>query len=277
MLWMRICPHVGMTHQRKTSPALLLLLAVLCSAATTSAFAAKDDDKRDLYRKGMDAVNAGDAVSARDAFCSLAGKDSKFADAATECAIYAPLAQRTLNRYKIDYAEGVTLLADNRYDEAELKLKNVRAGEYAQQAQKRLSEIPTLRATHATTPETDFERMLHLGDSGANFQAVCDGNELFERVNRADQHSTESLFCAGWIRGASQAVRLQTVSASTREVCMPPAITVGQQTKLLLRYIQKHPQEKDLGATELFQKTLKEAYPCRVLKNDPESSMYESQ
>lgn len=274
---MRNYPHVEMTHQQKPSTAVLLLLAVLCSAATTSAFAVKDDDKRELYRKGMDAVNAGDSISARDAFCSLAGRDSKYADAATECAVYAPLAQRTLNRYKIDYAEGVTLLASYRYDEAELKLKNVRAGEYAEQAQKKLNQIPAMRATHATTPETDFERMLHVGDSGANFQAVCDGNEQFERVNRADQHTTESLFCGGWVRGASQAVRLQVVSANTREVCMPPAITVGQQTKILLRYIQKHPQEKDLSATELFTKALKETYPCRVLKNDPESGLYESE
>src|SRR6185312_626580 len=150
MLWMRLLPHVVMTHQRRSSKKLLAL-SLLVALFGASAFAAKDDDKRDLYRKAMDAVNQGDAITARDAFCSLATKDGGYADSATQCAIYVPVAQRALNRYKINYAEGVTLLASNRYDEAELKLRNVRAGEYAEAAQKKLSEIPALKAKNPNT------------------------------------------------------------------------------------------------------------------------------
>jgi hypothetical protein len=277
MLWMRLSPHFDMTHHQKPSTALLLVLAVLCSAACTPAFAAKDDDKRELYRKGMDAVNAGDAISARDAFCSLAGKDTRYADAANQCAVYVPMAQRALNRYKINYAEGVTLLASYRYDEAELKLKNVRAGEYAEEAQKKLRQIPTLKATHPNTPETDFERMLHVGDSGASFQTLCDGNERFEQYNRADEHTTQSVFCGGWVRGASQILRAQVADSGTRDVCIPVTVTVGQQTKLLLQYIQRHPAEKDASTSELFMRAMKSSYPCRVPKNDPDSGLYESE
>ncbi len=265
-----------MTHQRRSSKKLLvlsLLVALFCA----SAFAAKDDDKRDLYRKAMDAVNQGDAITARDAFCSLATKDGGYADSATQCAIYVPVAQRALNRYKINYAEGVTLLASNRYDEAELKLRNVRAGEYAEAAQKKLTQIPVLKATHATTPETDFERMLHVGDSGASFQALCDGNDRFEQYNRADQHTTQSMFCGGWVRGASQILRAQIADSGSRDMCIPVTVTVGQQTKVLLQYIQRHPAEKDASASELFTKAMKNSYPCRVPKNDADSGLYESE
>lgn len=264
---------------RKTSSVLFLSLFAFLTVALcpTSIFAAKDDVKRELYRKGMDAVNSGDPIAARDAFCTLATKDGGYADASTQCAMYVPMAQKVLNRYKINYAEGVTLLASNRYDEAELKLRNVRAGEYAEQAQKKLTEIPKLRATQPVTPETEFERLLHLGDSGANFMAVCDGNDRFESYNRTDQHTTQSLFCGGWVRGASQALRLQMVSASNKEVCMPPTVSVGLQTRLLLTYIQKHPAEANATATDLLNRALRASYPCRVLKNDPESGMFESQ
>jgi hypothetical protein len=268
--------RVLMTHLLKTSRSVLIFS--LCMAAfSVSAFAAKDDFKKDLYRKGMDAVNQGDAITARDAFCSLAIKDSGYADAATQCAMYVPVAQRVLNRYKINYAEGVTLLASNRYEEAELKLRNVRAGEYAEEAQKKLHEIPVLKAAHPATPETEFDRMLHIGDSGASFFALCDGNQLFEQYNKADQHTMQSLFCGGWVRGASQVLRLQVADAGTRDLCIPLTVTVGQQTRLLLQYIQKHPSEKDASASELFTKAMKNAYPCRILKNDPDAGLYESQ
>lgn len=255
--------------------AFLLLISALFVLGT-SAFAAKNDEKRELYNKGMQAVNAGDALSARDAFCQLAHRDNNFYDVQQQCAIYDIAAQRLLMRYKINYGEALTLLAEARYDEAALKLKNVRAGEYAAAAQQKLADIPKIKAAQENSPQAEFERLLHLGDSGANFEAMCDGNERFEDTAAAEQHSTRSLFCGGWVRGTSQALRLQLAAVSTRDVCLPLNATVGQQTKLLLRYIQRHPSEKNVSATDLLSKALRDAYPCR-LKNDSEDVMYESQ
>jgi hypothetical protein len=237
---------------------------------------AKNDDKKNLYNKGMQAVNAGDALSARDAFCELAGHDSHFYDAQQQCQIYAQASQRLMMRYKINYAEGLTMLAQDRFDEAAIKLRNVKAGEYAAVAQQRLAEIPKLKVMRESSQESVFERMMHVGDSGANFAALCDGNEDFEQRNRGDQHSTQSLFCGGWVRGASQAVRSQLITATSHDVCLPQTVTVGQQTRILLRYIRRHQQEKELAANELLTRAMREAYPCRLLKGDPEE-MYESQ
>lgn len=266
-------PHVSMTYRRNLSIYLVLSLLV---AFPASAFAAKNDEKRELYNKGMQAVNNGDAINARDAFCQLAHRDNNFYDVQQQCLIYDMAAQRLLMRYKINYAEGLTLLAEARYDEAAIKLRNVKSGDYAVAAQQKLAEIPKIKAAQENSPQAEFDRLLHLGDSGANFQQMCDGNERFEDTARAEQHSTRSLFCGGWVRGTSQALRLQMVSASSHDVCLPQAITVGKQTTLLLRYIQKHPSEKDAPATDLLNRALRDAYPCR-LKNDPDAGMYESE
>jgi hypothetical protein len=84
------------------------------------------------------------------------------------------------------------------------------------------------------------------------------------------------LFCGGWVRGASQAVRSQLITATNHDVCLPQTVSVGQQTRILLRYIHRHQQEKELAANELLTRAMREAYPCRLLKTDPEE-MYESQ
>ena len=248
----------------------------LCLLATT-ALAAKNDDKKSLYSKGMQAVNAGDAVTARDAFCELAGRDRNYYDAAQQCQIYADASQRMLMRYKINYGEGLTLLAQDRFDEATAKLRNVKGGDYALLAQERLAEIPKLKAMRANSQESIFERMMHVGDSGTIFASLCDGNEDFEQRNRGDQHSTQSLFCGGWVRGASQAVRSQLITATNHDVCIPQSVTVGLQTRVLLRYIQKHQAEKELPTNELLMRAMRESYPCRLLKSDQDDTMYESQ
>jgi hypothetical protein len=244
----------------------------------TSSFAAKNDDKKALYSKGMQAVNAGDAITARDSFCELAGRDRGYYDSAQQCQIYADASQRLMMRYKINYGEALTLLAQDRFEEASTKLRNVKGGDYAVLAQQRLAEIPNLKAMRSNSQESIFERMMHVGDSGTNFAALCDGNEDFEQRNRGDQHSTQSLFCGGWVRGASQAVRSQLVTATSHDVCIPQTVTVGQQTRILLRYIAKHQQEKELAANELLTRAMREAFPCRLLNRDQdENTMYESQ
>src|SRR4051812_6596386 len=255
----------------KTLPWIFVITCLVASS-----FAAKNDDKKALYSKGMQAVNAGDAVTARDAFCELAGRDRGYYDSAQQCQIYADASQRLLMRYKINYGEALTLLAQDRFEEATAKLRNVRGGDYAMLAHQRLAEIPQLRAMRSSSQESIFERMMHVGDSGTNFAALCDGNEDFEQRNRGDQHSTQSLFCGGWVRGASQAVRSQLITATNHDVCIPQSVTVGQQTRVLLRYIQKHQAEKELPASELLTRALRESFPCRLLKNDNEE-MYESQ
>jgi outer membrane protein assembly factor BamD (BamD/ComL family) len=114
------------------------LLAICVMLFASAAFA---DDKADLYRKGTEAVNAGDAISAADAFCALTKVDPAYQDAAAQCAIYKSVAEKVLNRYKTNYAYGLTALEARDYATAEKEFEKVKGGQLAEQAKQRLAEI----------------------------------------------------------------------------------------------------------------------------------------
>src|SRR4051812_10557869 len=116
----------------KTQTSALILLGAMVSAPF--AFADKKDD---LYKKGTDAVAGGDAVAAKAAFCQLASEDAEYKDAKAQCATYTTAAEKTLNRYKLNYADGLEFFNKGDYDNAEIKFKNVKAGDYAEQARQK--------------------------------------------------------------------------------------------------------------------------------------------
>lgn len=118
-----------------------VLFAAVMSAATVTSFA-----QEDAYQRGQAAVNKGDAFAARDAFCAI---DKSYKDAAVQCTTYTNEANKALNRYKINYIEGVQLMNDGKFDQAEFKLKNVKAGEYQAQAQAKLQELAQKRTQKA--------------------------------------------------------------------------------------------------------------------------------
>ena len=122
-----------------TSAAFLLALLLVAP----SAFADKNSD---LYKKGTDAVAAGDSIAARDNFCALPGD---YQDAAAQCTTYKDAAARTLNRYKLNYAEGVTLMGDGKLDEAAAKFRSVKGGDFADQAKAKLNDIAKAKQQQA--------------------------------------------------------------------------------------------------------------------------------
>jgi hypothetical protein len=129
-----------MTSSRVPTSAALLLGLVL---AAPMAFA---DQKDDTYKRGMDAVNKGDSIAARDAFCSLP-KD--YSDAAAQCTTYTDAANRTLTRYKINFSDGNDLIAAGKLDEAAIKFRTIKAGDYVEQAKAKLIEIDRLKKQQA--------------------------------------------------------------------------------------------------------------------------------
>jgi hypothetical protein len=124
-----------------------LLAALLLLAAVPSAFADRNDD---LYARGTAAVNAGDAVAARDAFCAV---DPSYKDAASQCNIYKGEAQRAINRFNQNFLEGVQLMQEGKLDQAEIKFRNVKAGERVELAKRKLVEIQDLRQKNAAAAQ----------------------------------------------------------------------------------------------------------------------------
>lgn len=124
------------------------LLAVgIAWAACAPAFADKNDD---LYARGTAAVNAGDPIAARDAFCAI---DSGYKDAAMQCTTYKAEATRALNRFNQNFLEGVQLMQDGKLDQAEFKFRNVKAGDRVELAKRKLQEIQDLRQKNAAAAQ----------------------------------------------------------------------------------------------------------------------------
>jgi hypothetical protein len=115
-------------------------------SAAPFAFADKKDD---LYAKGTAAVNSGDAIAAKAAFCQLASEDEGYKDAKAQCATYTGEAQRQLNRYNQNYLEGVQAMQEGKYDVAEFKFKNVKGGDRVPDAKQKILDLAKLKQDKA--------------------------------------------------------------------------------------------------------------------------------
>src|SRR5882724_6890897 len=129
----------------KAQTSALVLLAVISAAPF-----ARADKKDDLYTKGTAAANTGDAITARDAFCEIAKSDTEFKDAKAQCATYTPEATKQLNRFNQNYLEGVGLMQEGKYAEAEFKFRNVKFPSPREaDAKGKLAEIAKLKQDKA--------------------------------------------------------------------------------------------------------------------------------
>lgn len=171
-----------------------LTSAGLIFAMALSAPLAFADQKDDLYKKGQTAINAGDSVAARDAFCALP-KDYQDADA--QCNTYKPLAERKLNLYKLNYSNGMQAMQSGDYAAAEIEFKKVKYGDYAEQAKQRLAEIPGLRQKAA---EAANQAQQSAVAEQASKQKLDSGTNAF---NNGDYNNAKSLLTQ--VSGSHQA------------------------------------------------------------------------
>ena len=63
-------------------------------------------------------------------------------------------------------------------------------------------------------------------------------------------------FCMGAIHGVQDTLR------STEGMCLPDEIVVGQAIRIVVKYLEDHPQELQEQDTLLIKKALLDAYPC---------------
>src|SRR5271157_3443922 len=61
-------------------------------------------------------------------------------------------------------------------------------------------------------------------------------------------------FCRGMVDGVADA---------SPKVCVPPDSTYGQYHRVVLKYLQDHPEALHLRHSELVEKALAKAFPCR--------------
>jgi hypothetical protein len=108
-----------------------------------------------------------------------------------------------------------------------------------------------------------------VGSGGAPSEHIDTGNYLLEVCEIAvrdfdddsfpGRESTYDAFrsgyCTGLVEGASE--------ASVEKVCPAPKVTIGQQVRVVLKYLKGHPGELHHTKSALIQDALSTTFPCK--------------
>jgi hypothetical protein len=94
--------------------------------------------------------------------------------------------------------------------------------------------------------------------------AVGTGNELISRCGasvanldgRRDVDVYDMAYCVGMVKGVSDELILNGWA------CMPSEVTIGQQIRVVHKYLQEHPTELQEIDTVLTHRALVRAWPC---------------
>lgn len=125
-----------------------LLAATLLAGLAPCAWADRRDD---LYNQAIKAGSAGQVEEAARLFCEVAKLDATYKDAKQMCTLMTQEAERERKRNDDRFNEGVTAFQDGRFDDAEQKFRNVRAGSHVDEARQYLARIPAARAEKSST------------------------------------------------------------------------------------------------------------------------------
>jgi len=83
------------------------------------------------------------------------------------------------------------------------------------------------------------------------------GNGLKQRC------SDESVECAAYIMGISDAHDYFVHFGALAIACAPREVTVGQMNAIAKRYMEEHPERLHLAASAIVLSALAEAFPCK--------------
>jgi hypothetical protein len=107
---------------------------------------------------------------------------------------------------------------------------------------------------------------MFIGVAVCSPQDVTRGNWLltscqFSVKSIDDPHSPEDQFEGfrdGYCRGL-----VQGIATASPKVCQGENVTVGQEVRVVFKYLQDHPEELDKRNTTLVEKALVKAFPCQ--------------
>ena len=135
----------------------LLLIGSLPAAASA-------DKKQELYDQATRAGSQNKLEEAARLFCEVAKMDPGFKDSKQMCTLMTQEAEREARKSDERFNEGVKAFQDGNFDEAEQKLRNVRAGSHVDEARQYMGRIPAARNAKAND---DAERGKYEAGTGA--------------------------------------------------------------------------------------------------------------
>jgi len=134
---------------------LALIEAALLALLAVPAVAGKKDD---LYAQAQAAARDNRPDDAAKLFCDVRDMDPNFKDAKQMCSVMTIEAGRELRATDDRFNQGVVAFNAGKFDEAELKFRNVRIGPHAKEAKDYLAKLPAAReAAKADKARSDQE------------------------------------------------------------------------------------------------------------------------
>lgn len=93
--------------------------------------------------------------------------------------------------------------------------------------------------------------------SGSASAQLWSGNDYTETCTQ-EPDDYKSSVCSAFVIGIAQAGR------SNRIFCIPATVTNGQTLAIVNEYINDHPEERHIAASDLVVTSLIEAFPCQA-------------
>jgi hypothetical protein len=94
--------------------------------------------------------------------------------------------------------------------------------------------------------------------------AFYSGNDFLSYCNAPETAAARGK-CTSFVAGAFDASELLLTDRErdrSRFFCVPPSVTLGQLTDVLLKYVRENPAERHETAVSLFFKAIWTAWPC---------------
>lgn len=92
--------------------------------------------------------------------------------------------------------------------------------------------------------------------SGNDLLTIC---RNFEKETTSVQEAYETGFCQAYIRGVTD--EIPKVSK-----CIPSGVTYEQIWRVVIKYLQNHPERLHLYPAFLIREALEKAFPCKQLQ-----------
>jgi hypothetical protein len=94
-----------------------------------------------------------------------------------------------------------------------------------------------------------------------------DGNELVTWCGPRNVAGPSDPLCIGYIAGVSDAASFGRQLQGSNTNCIPPQITIVQEADVVVNYINRNPDKRDLAAAALVAAAIDEAWCSQAIRS----------
>jgi hypothetical protein len=94
-----------------------------------------------------------------------------------------------------------------------------------------------------------------------------DGNELKTWCGPRNVAGPSDPLCIGFVAGVSDAVNFSRQLRGPNTNCIPPGVTIVQQADVVVNYINRNPDKRDLAAAALVVAAIDEAWCSQAIRS----------